>query len=90
MQDGYRRRSLATLLAALFGLSAPLTMALADSVPESIRIQQKAEKAYFAAPVVPIGRQNAHHREPSKDAPAASDERGSSAAPSAQHYSSDH
>lgn len=38
-------------------------LAFADSVPESIRIQEKAEKAYESAPVVPIERGNAHHRD---------------------------
>jgi hypothetical protein len=57
-------------------LAAPLPecLALADSVPESIRIQQKAEKAYETAPVVPIDRQNAHHRDVSKDGVAPGDD----------------
>ncbi|MBS0235001.1 MAG: hypothetical protein JSR99_16150 [Proteobacteria bacterium] len=49
------------------GIPATATIAFADSVPESIRIQQQAEKAYEAAPVVPIERGNAHHRDLQKD-----------------------
>lgn len=53
------------LLFPIAGLVIPgmATVAFADSVPESIRIQQQAEKAYEAAPVVPIERGNAHHRD---------------------------
>jgi len=50
--------------------------AFADSVPESIRIQQKAEKEYETKPVVPIDRQNAHRRDLSKDAPASGEQHG--------------
>jgi hypothetical protein len=73
----YRKPSRIALLPVLIGLGAALpgNIAFADSVPESIRIQQKAEKAYEAAPVAPIERQNAHHRELSRDAPASGDER---------------
>ncbi len=49
------------------GLAATAVVAFADSVPESIRIQERAEKAYESAPVVPIDRGNAHHRDSSKD-----------------------
>jgi hypothetical protein len=49
---------------ALPFIASPL---FADSVPESIRIQQQAEKAYEARPVVPIDRGNAHHRDAGKD-----------------------
>jgi hypothetical protein len=42
-------------------------VSLADSVPESIRIQQQAEKAYASAPVRPIERGNAHHRDFGKE-----------------------
>jgi hypothetical protein len=34
-----------------------------NDVPESLRIEQKALKAYSAQPVVPIDRGNAHHRD---------------------------
>jgi hypothetical protein len=37
--------------------------AIADIVPESVRIQQNAKRAYFQKPVVPIDRGNAHHRD---------------------------
>lgn len=37
--------------------------AVADDVPESLRIEQKAKKAYAQRPVVPIDRGNAHHRD---------------------------
>lgn len=37
--------------------------AVADIVPESVRIQQNAKRAYFQKPVVPIDRGNAHHRD---------------------------
>ncbi len=61
----HRELQLAYLLLPIVGLGIPAmaTIALADSVPESIRIQEKAEKAYEVAPVVPIERGNAHHRE---------------------------
>jgi hypothetical protein len=76
MQSRYHGRGHVTLLLAFIGLAAPLpeSLALADSVPESIRIQQKAEKAYGTAPVVPIERQNAHHRDVSKDGAAPGDD----------------
>ena len=76
MQSRYGRRGRVTLLLAFIVLAAPLPecLALADSVPESIRIQQKAEKAYETAPVVPIDRQNAHHRDVSKDGVAPGDD----------------
>ena len=84
MQLGYRRRGRrVTLMLAFMGLSAPLPgyLALADSVPESIRIQQEAEKAYETQPVVPIDRQNAHRRDFSKDAPASGDQGDQQVAP---------
>ncbi|MBS0253194.1 MAG: hypothetical protein JSR78_19205 [Proteobacteria bacterium] len=61
----YRKVRRGCLLLTIAGLACPATgrVALADSVPESIRIQEKAEKAYEAAPVVPIERGNAHHRD---------------------------
>jgi len=37
--------------------------AVADIVPESVRIQQNAKKAYSQKPVVPINRGNAHRRD---------------------------
>jgi hypothetical protein len=91
MQQQYRGPSRVTLLLALAALVAPLPeyLARADSVPESIRIQQKAEKAYETAPVVPIDRQNAHRRDFSKDAPASGDERDPSAASSSPRRDSD-
>ena len=52
---------------AALGISCTGTLAFADSVPESIRIQERAEKAYAATPVVPIERGNAHHRDFQKD-----------------------
>ncbi len=55
------------IVIAGLGIPAIAGAARADSVPESIRIQQKAEKAYESAPVVPIERGNAHHREGQKD-----------------------
>jgi hypothetical protein len=51
-------------------LLAPATVALADSVPESNRLQQKAQEQYTADPVEPIARGNAHHRDNIKDEPA--------------------
>lgn len=33
-----------------------------DDLPESLRIEQQAEKDYSKKPVVPIDRGNAHHR----------------------------
>lgn len=74
MQLRYSRLGHLTLLLAFAGGPSPGYLALADSVPESIRIQQKAEKAYETAPVVPIDRQNAHRRDLSKDAPASGDQ----------------
>lgn len=48
---------------AVFATLAFATFAHADNaVPESIRLQQQAEKAYSTQPVVPIDRPNAHHR----------------------------
>ncbi|RUO99974.1 hypothetical protein [Hyphomicrobium sp.] len=49
------------------GISSLAALSLADSVPESIRIQEQAEKAYATAPVRPIERGNAHHRDFGKD-----------------------
>jgi hypothetical protein len=57
-----RRGCLQLMIAALASLGIG-SLAYADSVPESIRLQEKAEKAYEAAPVVPIERGNAHHRD---------------------------
>jgi hypothetical protein len=65
-QHNFRRDCLAIAVAGL-GTTACAWAAVADSVPESIRIQQKAEKAYESAPVVPIERGNAHHRDSQKD-----------------------
>jgi hypothetical protein len=44
-------------------LAAVSVAAIADNVPESLRIEQKAKKAYSEKPVVPIERGNAHHRD---------------------------
>lgn len=65
----YRKFRRGCLLLMIAGSAIPSvgTFAFADSVPESIRIQQQAEKAYQTAPVVPIERGNAHHREIMKD-----------------------
>lgn len=67
---------------ALVALAIPAagTVAFADSVPESIRIQEQAEKAYKSAPVVPIERGNAHHRDVGKDG-GEGDEGGAYSAP---------
>ncbi|MFT3733007.1 MAG: hypothetical protein QM780_16570 [Hyphomicrobium sp.] len=67
--QGHRRFQCGRLLIVLVGLGIALygRIAIADSVPESIRIQEQAEKAYETAPVVPIERGNAHHREQMKD-----------------------
>lgn len=61
----YRKVRRGCLLLTVAALASPAigSLAFADSVPESIRIQEKAEKAYEAAPVVPIERGNAHHRD---------------------------
>ncbi len=66
---------------ALVALAIPAagTITFADSVPESIRIQEQAEKAYKSAPVVPIERGNAHHRDVGKDGEG--DEGGAYSAP---------
>ncbi|HVZ05177.1 hypothetical protein [Hyphomicrobium sp.] len=56
-----------TAAPCLLALTAP---AIADDIPESMRIEQKAEKDYAKKPVVPINRGNAHHRNlglPSED-----------------------
>jgi hypothetical protein len=44
------------------GFCAVSFPAVADDVPESMRIEQKALKDYSQKPVVPIDRGNAHHR----------------------------
>jgi hypothetical protein len=47
-------------MASMLAAGAP---ALArDDLPESLRIEQQAEKDYAKKPVVPIDRGNAHHR----------------------------
>lgn len=45
-------------------VSAPV---VADIVPESLRIQENAKKAYSRKPVVPINRGNAHRRDLGRD-----------------------
>lgn len=60
-------RTCLVLLAAGPTLSAIGTTVFADSVPESILIQERAEKAYESAPIRPIDRGNAHHRDFQKD-----------------------
>jgi hypothetical protein len=62
----FNRRFLMLTVAAT-GLPLIAGPVFADSVPESIRIQQQAEKAYESHPVVPIERGNAHHRDSGKD-----------------------
>jgi len=57
------RRGCVLLTVGALAIPAIGGLAFADSVPESIRIQEKAEKAYESAPVVPIERGNAHHRD---------------------------
>ncbi len=83
MQLRYRGLARMSFLLAFVGLGALQAVypASADSVPESIRIQQKAEKAYETAPVVPIDRQNAHRRDLTKDAPASGDQRSQPVVP---------
>jgi hypothetical protein len=39
----------------------------ADDLPESLRLEQQAQKAYGQNPVVPIDRPNAHHRNSGTD-----------------------
>lgn len=65
----YRKVCSGCLLLTIAALASPAMgrLAFADSVPESIRIQEKAEKAYESAPVVPIERGNAHHRDVKDD-----------------------
>jgi hypothetical protein len=54
------------LMTALFGLPVVATANAAgdnsEQLPESLRIQQQVENAYSKDRVVPIERQNAHHR----------------------------
>ena len=54
------------LMTALFGLPVAATANAAgdnsEQLPESLRIQQQVENAYSKDRVVPIERQNAHHR----------------------------
>ena len=45
------------------GFAAVSFPAVADDVPESLRIERNALKAYSQKPVVPIDRGNAHHRD---------------------------
>jgi hypothetical protein len=65
----HRKFRRAARLLVLASLGTPFTgmAAFADSVPESIRIQERAERAYESSPVVPIDRANAHHRDFQKD-----------------------
>lgn len=65
----YRKVRRGCLLLTIAAMASPGMgcLAFADSVPESIRIQEKAEKAYESAPVVPIERGNAHHRDVKDD-----------------------
>lgn len=56
------RRS-ATLLLFTLGIAWDFGPAGADPIPESLRIQREAEKAYQQNRVVPIDRPNAHHRD---------------------------
>jgi hypothetical protein len=62
----FKRHGLAVMIAAM-GIPSVAGPLFADSVPESIRIQERAEKAYESHPVVPIDRGNAHHRDGGKD-----------------------
>jgi hypothetical protein len=69
----------ALVVMALPLISVPVR---ADDVPESLRLERQAEKAYGQSPVVPIDRPNAHHRnlgaddptDPADDLPVAPDE----------------
>ncbi len=67
LHDREFNRRFVILTVAAMGLPLMAGSVLADSVPESIRIQQRAEKAYESHPVVPIERGNAHHRDSGKD-----------------------
>lgn len=70
------KRIYATSMALLLSTIAPCFLVVSspatakDDVPESLRLEQEAEKAYSKKPVVPINRGNAHHRnlgQPSDD-----------------------
>ncbi len=50
-----------SIVVVAYGLAT--TPVVADIVPESLRIQQNAKKAYSRKPVVPINRGNAHRRD---------------------------
>lgn len=88
----FKRHCLMVTIAAM-GIPSVAGPLFADSVPESIRIQQQAEKAYESHPVVPIERGNAHHRDAVKDDGTGGDGSGSgnaqtpppSSAPSVRH-----
>jgi len=54
-----------SMIALAYGAAS--VPAVADTLPESLRIQQNAQKAYSRKPVVPINRGNAHHRDFDKD-----------------------
>jgi hypothetical protein len=60
----HSRNSPSLILTVLTLSTADLSFpAAADDVPESLRLEQKAKKAYSQKPVVPIDRGNAHHRD---------------------------
>lgn len=60
----FRATSVALFFAVVSpGFWAASFPAVADDVPESLRIEQNALKAYSRKPVIPIDRGNAHHRE---------------------------
>ena len=58
-----RRSAILTLLLFTLGIAWDFGPAGADPIPESLRIQREAEKAYQQNRVVPIDRPNAHHRD---------------------------
>lgn len=58
-----RRSAILTLLLFILGIAWDFGPAGADPIPESLRIQREAEKAYQQNRVVPIDRPNAHHRD---------------------------
>jgi hypothetical protein len=62
------KRTRATSIAVLASVITPCVVMVSvpaiarDDLPESLRIEQQAEKDYSKQPVVPIDRGNAHHR----------------------------
>lgn len=50
-----------TAVSLEFGIAT--ISAVAEDIPESLRIERNAKKAYAQQPVIPIDRGNAHHRD---------------------------